>query len=92
MEARRARAPRCLFPQRVSSRRRDDTLRVGQAEYVRWWDSQKKDSGRFNSSRQRDELKGVGKDGIPDKDTLHRWRKILKDLHPYENGMNRDKG
>src|SRR5438093_758043 len=65
---------------------------VEQRNFVLWWDEQKKAQGarRDLELRFRSETKfQAGKDGIPDRLTLHRWRVRLKDPEKFEQTRQR---
>ena len=59
---------------------------TAQREFVVWWDQQEKDKGAATPGtdrgrrRNRPETASLpGRDGLPDRLTLHRWRKNLGD-------------
>jgi DNA N-6-adenine-methyltransferase (Dam) len=56
-----------------------------QAEFVVWWDTQaEKQDGRPTRKRFRSETLIAGRDGLPDRLTIHRWRVKLNDPEKFE--------
>ncbi len=56
-----------------------------QAEFVLWWDTAvEKQHGRPSEKRDRSETLIAGRDGLPDRTTIHRWRSKLNDPDKFE--------
>jgi hypothetical protein len=54
---------------------------TGQAEYVQWWDANKEGVGQPRKNRRAGQtILLAGKDGVPSRDILMRWRRIKDNL------------
>jgi phage N-6-adenine-methyltransferase len=56
-----------------------------QAEFVLWWDTQvEKQDGRPSDKRRGSATLIAGRDGLPDRSSIHRWRVKLNDPDKFE--------